>query len=60
MAEIIHKELSYIVRVAVKEVNEAMKAQLRSRLKHLGLSFGLLANFHGTKLDVSIVRGQRI
>lgn len=49
-----------LVAVAIKEVDEGMKAQLRSRLKHLELSFGLLANFHGTRLDVSIVRAGRV
>lgn len=42
--------------VAVKQLNKAMEAQLKARLKHLGLRLGLLANFNGTALQVRPVR----
>ena len=42
--------------VAVKQADDAMQAQLRARLKHLGLRLGLLANFNGTSLQVIAVR----
>ena len=42
--------------VAVKQADEAMQAQLKARLRHLDLQLGLLANFHGTALQVIPVR----
>lgn len=42
--------------IAVKEVDEAMKAQFRTRMKRQGISVGLLANFNRAKLDVTLVR----
>ena len=42
--------------VAVREIDEVIKAQMQSRLKHLGFQLGLLANFHGTTLEVVMVR----
>jgi GxxExxY protein len=42
--------------VAVKQVDQAMQAQLKARLKHLGLQLGLLANFNATTLQLFIVR----
>lgn len=42
--------------VAVREVDEQMKVELRSRLKQLNISFGLLANFNGEKLSITTVR----
>jgi GxxExxY protein len=45
--------------VAVKQIDEAMKAQLKTRLKHLGFQFGLLANFNDTKLKVATVQIQQ-
>ncbi len=42
--------------IAVNQIDEAMKAQLRTRLKHLGISFGLLVNFNNTSLDIVTVR----
>ena len=42
--------------VAVKEVNEALKATLRARLNLLDLQFGLLTNFNGTRLEAVVVR----
>jgi GxxExxY protein len=41
--------------IAVKQVDEAMKTALKSRLKHLGGQFGLLVNFNGTKPEVITV-----
>lgn len=43
--------------VAVKQVDETMLTALKSRLKHLDVRLGLLANFHGEALQVSVVRG---
>ncbi len=40
---------------AVKAIDEAMKNQLRVRMRHLDIGFGLLANFYNAKLDVAIV-----
>jgi GxxExxY protein len=42
--------------VAVKQVDEVMKTQLKTRLKYLGFQFGLLANFNDTTLQVVTVR----
>ena len=42
--------------VAVKPVDEVMKAQLKARLQHLGYQFGLLANFNSTTLEAATVR----
>jgi len=42
--------------VAVRQADEAMQAQLKARLRHLGLQLGLLANFHGTVLQIIPVR----
>jgi len=41
--------------VAVKTLDEVMKAQLKARLKHLGHSFGLIANFNSTTLEMTTV-----
>lgn len=41
--------------VAVKQVNEAMTIQLKSRLKHFGVQFGLIANFNETTLQIVTV-----
>jgi GxxExxY protein len=38
--------------VAIKKPDDALQEQLKARLRHLGFQFGLLANFHGTKLRV--------
>ena len=42
--------------VAVRQVDSAMQAQLKARLKHLDLQMGLLANFGGTALQMKAVR----
>jgi len=42
--------------VAVKQADEAMREQLKARLRHLDFRLGLLANFHGTTLQVIPVR----
>jgi GxxExxY protein len=42
--------------IAVKQIDEVIKAQLKVRLKHLGFQFGLLANFNNTRLEVVTVR----
>jgi GxxExxY protein len=43
--------------VALKQIDEVRQAQLKTRLKHLGFSFGLLVNFNSTTLEVVTVRG---
>jgi GxxExxY protein len=42
--------------VAVKQVDEVMKAQLKARLKQVELQLGLLANFNETTLEVMTVQ----
>ena len=44
--------------VAVREVEEAMKARLRARLRRQNVELGLLANFNGVRLDISLVRNE--
>ncbi len=43
--------------VAVKEVDDTIKSQMRVRLRQLDKKVGLIANFHGRDLDIVIVRG---
>ena len=43
---------------AVKAIDEAMKNQLRMRMRHLDIGFGLLANFYNTKLEIVIVNNR--
>lgn len=45
-----------IATVAVRNVDETLKANLRARLNRQNIKLGLLANFNGTKLDISLVR----
>ncbi|NKQ35674.1 MAG: GxxExxY protein [Chloroflexi bacterium] len=42
--------------IAVREVTAAMKRQLRARMRYLGYKLGLIANFHGAKLETVFVR----
>ena len=42
--------------IAVREVTEEMKAHLRAKMRHHGMDVGIIANFHGTKLGVHLVR----
>jgi GxxExxY protein len=42
--------------IAVKQLDDTMKAQLKARLQHLGYSFGLLANFNSTTLEIVTVQ----
>ena len=42
--------------VAVQDLDEVMQAQLRARLRHMGLQLGLLANFAGTALQIAAIR----
>jgi GxxExxY protein len=48
-----------LVTAAVKEVDEQMKTELRSSLRQMHLHFGMLANFNGQELDVTIVKTSR-
>lgn len=41
---------------AVKDVDERMKEQMKSRLRQLGIQLGMLANFHRRVLQVTMVR----
>ncbi|MBK8904631.1 MAG: GxxExxY protein [Anaerolineaceae bacterium] len=41
---------------AVKESDETLKARLRAQLRRHNKELGILANFYGTKLDISLVR----
>ena len=43
--------------VAIRQIEEAMKNSLKSRLKHLGVKLGLLLNFNATKLEIATVSG---
>ncbi len=43
--------------VAVKEIDETIKSQMRLRLRQLDKKVGLIANFHGQDLEVVLVRG---
>lgn len=45
-----------LVTIAVEVVTEAMKRQLRVRMKQLDHELGLIANFHGTVLETVFVR----
>jgi GxxExxY protein len=42
--------------IAVKQLDEVLKAQLKARLQHLGYQFGLLANFNSTTLEIMTVQ----
>lgn len=42
---------------ALRRTDDALAVQLKAYLKRLGLRLGLLVNFYGTRLDVSVVRG---
>lgn len=48
--------LVLLATVAVREVNEAMKMQLKARMRHLDLRLGILANFHREKLEIVMIR----
>ena len=41
---------------AVREMGEAFDVRMRRYLSHFGLRLGLLANFHGERLDIRPVR----
>ena len=41
---------------AVREMSPAFDAKMRRYLNHFGLKLGLLANFHGDRLDTRPVR----
>jgi GxxExxY protein len=45
--------------IAVKEMDESLKGQLRSKMKRHGVPFGLLVNFNGSELDVWPVRASK-
>jgi GxxExxY protein len=42
--------------VAVEQIDETMKTKLQTRLKQLGLRFGLLVNFNRTTLEAVTVQ----
>ena len=41
---------------AVKAIDKTMQIEMRTRLKRLGMTLGMLANFHGEQLRVVVVR----
>jgi GxxExxY protein len=41
---------------AVRQVTDAFETRMRRYLKHFGKELGLLANFHGERLDIRPVR----
>jgi GxxExxY protein len=41
---------------AVRKNAETLKTRLRSQLRRQNKELGILANFYGTKLDISLVR----
>jgi GxxExxY protein len=43
--------------IAVKELDDNIKSQMRARLRQLDKKVGLIANFHGRDLEVVLVRG---
>lgn len=43
---------------AVKAIDEAMKNQLRMRMRYLDIGFGLLANFYNSKLEIVVVNSR--
>jgi GxxExxY protein len=45
-----------VATVAVQEVDNAMKAQLKARMRHQHIQLGLLANFNRAELEVVMVR----
>lgn len=45
-----------VAAVAVQDLDQAMQEQLKARLRHLDYRLGLLANFHGTTLNIIPVR----
>ena len=42
--------------IAVREVAEDMKAHLRAKMRRHDMEVGIVANFHGTKLGIHLVR----
>ncbi|MCB8977661.1 MAG: GxxExxY protein [Ardenticatenaceae bacterium] len=44
---------------AVKDNDESLKARLRSQLRRHNKELGILANFYGSKLDISLVKRAR-
>ena len=44
-----------VATIAVRQIEPAMKQQLHARLKHLGFPWGLIINFHDTKLEIVTV-----
>jgi GxxExxY protein len=45
-----------VAAVAVQGVDEAMKSQLRGRMRRQNVTLGILANFNSSRLDISFVR----
>ncbi len=45
-----------VAAVAVAALDETMKAELKARMKHLGVQLGILANFNSTQLEFLVVR----
>ena len=45
---------------ALRETADAISEQLKAHLRRLGLKLGLLANFHGPKLEIVPVRTKEV
>ena len=45
-----------VAAVAVQGVDEAMKSQLRGRMRRQNVTLGILANFNSSRLDISFVK----
>lgn len=46
----------FLAIVAVQAVDEAMKSQLRQKMRRQNVNLGILANFNSTKLDIQFVK----
>jgi GxxExxY protein len=44
--------------IAVRAINEAMRGQFKAHLRRLDLKIGLLANFHGERLEIETIRAE--
>ena len=50
------EEKVLIAAVAVANLDDAMKAQLKARMRHLNVRLGILANFNSTQLEFIMIR----
>jgi GxxExxY protein len=45
-----------VATVALRQSNSALKAQLKARMRHHNVKLGILANFHGSQLELAFIR----